>query len=189
MADIAASVPLETNRTISIEGTARTTSSASSISRRVGAPKLVPWAAVRPMASTTGGNACPLINGPQLITKSTYLFPSTSQRNDPSPRSMKRGVPPTAANARTGLFTPPGMSDLARAKSSSDLAPAVVSRSVVMVTVLQALALSFPPARPSGSTQLLHLDHPSGVRNPPPQEQKHAPPVEPPPGPPIGQCR
>src|SRR6185369_2376706 len=33
---------------------------------------------------------------------------------------MNRGVPPTALNARTGEFTPPGMRRCARAKSSSD---------------------------------------------------------------------
>src|SRR5881394_3639401 len=38
-----------------------------------------------------------------------YSRPSASQMRLPSPRSMKRGVPPTARNARTGEFTPPGM--------------------------------------------------------------------------------
>src|SRR5260221_6730666 len=33
---------------------------------------------------------------------------------------MKRGVPPTARNARTGELTPPGMTRWARAKRSSD---------------------------------------------------------------------
>src|SRR2546425_6742059 len=32
---------------------------------------------------------------------------------------MKRGVPPTARKARTGEFTPPGITRCARAKSSS----------------------------------------------------------------------
>ena len=36
-----------------------------------------------------------------------YSRPSTSQRREPSARSMTSGVPPTARNARTGLFTPP----------------------------------------------------------------------------------
>src|SRR5688572_5028548 len=36
----------------------------------------------------------------------------------PSARAMKRGVPPTARNARTGEFTPPGMTFWARSKSS-----------------------------------------------------------------------
>src|SRR3990172_12035483 len=34
---------------------------------------------------------------------------------------MKGGVPPTAPNARTGEFTPPGISLRARSNSSSDL--------------------------------------------------------------------
>src|SRR5436190_14708388 len=33
---------------------------------------------------------------------------------------MKRGVPPTPRNARTGEFTPPGMSSIALVNSSSD---------------------------------------------------------------------
>src|SRR5260221_9651074 len=35
----------------------------------------------------------------------------------PWARAMKRGVPPTARNARTGEFTPPGMTFWARSKS------------------------------------------------------------------------
>src|SRR5690349_22700488 len=48
-----------------------------------------------------------------------YARPSASQMRLPSPCSMKRGVPPTARNARTGEFTPPGMSAFARSKSCS----------------------------------------------------------------------
>ena len=33
---------------------------------------------------------------------------------------MKRGVPPTALKARTGEFTPPGVTALARANRASD---------------------------------------------------------------------
>ena len=33
---------------------------------------------------------------------------------------MKRGVPPTALNARTGEFTPPGVTAWARSKSALD---------------------------------------------------------------------
>src|SRR5919201_6297376 len=33
---------------------------------------------------------------------------------------MKRGVPPTALNARTGLLTPPGITSCASAKSRAD---------------------------------------------------------------------
>ena len=32
---------------------------------------------------------------------------------------MKRGVPPTAVNARTGEFTPPGVTALARSNQAS----------------------------------------------------------------------
>src|SRR6201996_901298 len=37
----------------------------------------------------------------------------------PSPRAMKRGVPPTARNARTGELTPPGMTFWARSNNAS----------------------------------------------------------------------
>ena len=53
-ADIAASVPDETNRTFSIDGTDAATSSAISTSRTVGAPKLVP----RAIASATAARTC-----------------------------------------------------------------------------------------------------------------------------------
>ena len=65
MALIAASVPELTMRTISTAGTAATTISASSISRSVGAPKLVPRASTRVMALTTAGWLWPRIMGPQ----------------------------------------------------------------------------------------------------------------------------
>src|SRR5579863_2409123 len=35
---------------------------------------------------------------------------------------MKTGVPPTAWNARTGLFTPPGIARAARSKSAREMA-------------------------------------------------------------------
>src|SRR5262247_3710404 len=38
-----------------------------------------------------------------------YSRPSASQMRLPAPRSMNGGVPPTARNALTGEFTPPGM--------------------------------------------------------------------------------
>src|SRR2546423_10874422 len=49
-----------------------------------------------------------------------YSWPSTSQTRDPFALSTKNGCPPTARNARTGEFTPPGMYFSASAKSSSD---------------------------------------------------------------------
>ncbi|GAA2937410.1 hypothetical protein GCM10020221_36460 [Streptomyces thioluteus] len=36
------------------------------------------------------------------------------------PETMNRGVPPTARNARTGEFTPPGVTTAARSKSVWD---------------------------------------------------------------------
>src|SRR5215472_1725154 len=48
-----------------------------------------------------------------------YSRPSASQMRLPSPRSMKRGTPPTARKARTGEFTPPGMVLRERSNNSS----------------------------------------------------------------------
>src|SRR4051794_9861045 len=41
-----------------------------------------------------------------------------SKRYAPSALAMNGGSPPTAPNARAGLFTPPGMTRLARTKAS-----------------------------------------------------------------------
>src|SRR5262245_22926969 len=49
-----------------------------------------------------------------------YSLPSASQIWEPLPRSMNKGLPPPARNARTGEFTPPGMTCCALLKSSSD---------------------------------------------------------------------
>src|ERR1035441_6327503 len=57
-----------------------------------------------------------------------YSFPSTSNRCEPSPRAMKSGYPPTARNARTGEFTPPGIFNSARRNSSSDFVCVMRSR-------------------------------------------------------------
>ena len=65
---IAASVPDETRRTFSTDGTAAAIASASSTSRVVGAPYDVPSAAARCTASTTLGCACPRIDAPHDCT-------------------------------------------------------------------------------------------------------------------------
>src|ERR1035441_1725616 len=56
-----------------------------------------------------------------------YSLPSTSNRCEPSPRAMKMGCPPTLRNARTGEFTPPGITSTARRNSSSDLVCVIFS--------------------------------------------------------------
>ena len=63
-----ASVPDDTARTISIDGSARVRRSANSTSRSVGAPKEVPSRAVRSMASSTSGWAWPTMSGPHEPT-------------------------------------------------------------------------------------------------------------------------
>ena len=65
MAVIVASVPEDTSRTISIEGTSRQISSASSISASVGAPKERAFDAAACTASTTSGWVWPSTIGPQ----------------------------------------------------------------------------------------------------------------------------
>ena len=55
-------------RTISIDGTSAMIRSAISTSSAVGAPKAVPRAACRVMASTTAGCAWPRIIGPHAPT-------------------------------------------------------------------------------------------------------------------------
>jgi hypothetical protein len=49
-----------------------------------------------------------------------YDRPSTSVMRDPDAERMNSGVPPTALNARTGLFTPPGMIFRARVNRRAD---------------------------------------------------------------------
>ena len=46
-----------------------------------------------------------------------YSLPSASHSREPSARSTKKGSPPTPRNARTGEFTPPGVTSQARRKS------------------------------------------------------------------------
>ncbi len=62
---IVASVPELTMRTMSTDATASVTIRASSTSRAVGAPKLVPRSSTSPIARITAGCRCPKIIGPQ----------------------------------------------------------------------------------------------------------------------------
>jgi hypothetical protein len=71
MALIAASVPDEVMRSMSTPGIRRATSSASSTSGRVGAPKVVPRSAAAATAARISGWAWPWISGPQEQTQST----------------------------------------------------------------------------------------------------------------------
>ena len=71
IAVIAASVPELTRRTCSIDGNASTISAASSTSRSVDAPYVMPASAASTTASTVSGSACPKTSGPNDITQST----------------------------------------------------------------------------------------------------------------------
>ena len=118
-ADMAASVPDETRRTFSTDGTASTISAASSTSASVGAPKLVPSSAASRTASTVSGSAWPKISGPHDCTQSARRRPSAVSMYAPSPRRTKKGSStPTERIARTGELTPPGISLWARYQSS-----------------------------------------------------------------------
>jgi hypothetical protein len=77
---IAASVPDETSRTRSIDGTASTISAASSTSASVGAPKVVPSSAAATTAATVSGSAWPKISGPKDMTQSRKRRPSAASR-------------------------------------------------------------------------------------------------------------
>ncbi len=128
-ADIAASVPDETSRTRSTDGTASTISAASSTSRSVGAPKLVPSSAASRTASTVSGSACPKISGPHDCTQSSSVRPSAVSIVAPWPRSTKNGSSsPTPRIARTGEFTPPGITFFARCQSGEVISPVPTAR-------------------------------------------------------------
>ena len=118
-----ASVPDETMRSFSIDGISARTSSASSVSRAVGAPKVRPCLQASRTAATTAGWAWPRIAGPQEPTKSTYSTPSASTIRLPFAAVTKRGATPVRRHARTGELTPPGISLLAAAYSSSLVMP------------------------------------------------------------------
>ena len=110
-------MPDETNRTRST-GVRATISSASSTSGSVGVPYDVPRDTASATAASTPGWACPSSIGPHEQTRSTYSLPSTSVSRAPAAERMKRGVPPTAEKARTGEFTPPGVTRRARSMSA-----------------------------------------------------------------------
>ena len=125
---IAASVPELTSRTISIDGHARRDRLRQldlELGRRAvaRAPRAPPRRSPRPPPAARGrGSAVPRSRRSRCTMR-----PSTSRMRAPSPRAMNSGSPPTPRNARTGLFTPPGMTRLGRAHelaaSASSRAP------------------------------------------------------------------
>src|ERR671918_1004405 len=151
---MAASVPLETRRTRSTDGTIATSRSASSTSASVGAPNEVPRPAASLAASTISGRAWPKSSEPHDCTRSTYCRPSASWRTAPSPRTTNGGVPPTAPNARTGELTPPGITRRARSNSSSDRVTGLSSPTTTLgrwACVSDSLRATTPTGRRSTS--------------------------------------
>src|SRR5687768_16828108 len=78
-------------------------------------------------------------------------LPSTSKMRAPDARAMKSGEPPTALKARTGEFTPPGVTRFARSKSFDDLRG--------LFTFTRRGGSLDPPQEPSGSTREVGNDH------------------------------
>ena len=97
------------------------TFSAKRTSSSVGAPNERPPSAARCTARRprdARGRGWP---GPTIRRSRRTRVPSAPKTFAPSAREMKTGSPPTARNARTGLFTPPGMTFSARSKREADL--------------------------------------------------------------------
>src|SRR5580765_6677012 len=151
--------------------------SASSTSAAVGAPNDSPVPAAVRTASTTAGWACPRIIGPHEQTRSTYRLPSTSVSHGPAAEAMNRGVPPTALNARTGEFTPPGIAARARANSSADRAVdgAVDSADRTSDDVGLPTPTVFQPNRRTG--RRCRLDQPAYQRLDGPRYSRTVPPT------------
>ena len=92
---------------------------ASSTSRGVGAPNEVPSAAARCTASTIAG--CGVAEdrrAPRLHVVEVLRCRRCPRGTRRRRAATKNGSPPTAPNARTGEFTPPGMRACARANQS-----------------------------------------------------------------------
>src|SRR5215470_3353540 len=113
---IVASVPDDTARTISIDGTAARTASANATSISVGAPNVVPDAIALWIVARISGWAWPRISGPQLPITSRYSLPSAAVMREPRPLATNTGSAPTERHARTGELTPPGLTARARSK-------------------------------------------------------------------------
>ncbi|COZ80967.1 Uncharacterised protein [Mycobacterium tuberculosis] len=76
-------------------------------------------------------------------------MPSASINQQPWASVMKRGVPPTAVNARTGEFTPPGMTLHAASNSCADVRAAPLTREVACSVLPMTTSV---PACPGRST-------------------------------------
>ena len=126
-ADIVASVPDDTSRTISIDGSSRHSVSAISISISVGAPNDRPCgAACDDGAHDRRMRVAEDRRPPRADVVDVALAVGVPHVGALRRASKKRGVPPTERKARTGELTPAGIVRWARAKSSSLRLMAVV---------------------------------------------------------------
>jgi len=71
-------------------------------------------------------------------------FPSTSRTEEPFALSMKSGVPPTDRNARTGEFTPPGMSPFAIVNSLPEVVVFSLPKGVRLLPGVTVLSEKIP---------------------------------------------
>src|ERR1700722_9452465 len=106
-----ASVPEETKRNLSIEGTCSMIFSAHCFSNVVAVPKEDPFATCSQALATTDSGACPKIRAPQLQQKSIYALLSISQIVSPFPFEMIKGGISKLSKERTGELTPPGIKE------------------------------------------------------------------------------
>jgi len=106
-------VPEETNRITSAPGTHEVTFSASSTSSAQGAPNEVPLRMVRATASSTEDVHDPN-QRPPGVAEVEIAVPVFIIKVGALSARMNKGVPPTALKARTGEFTPPARTRLAR---------------------------------------------------------------------------
>ena len=135
-----ASVPEFVIRTISKDGTASHTSSAISTSSSVGAPKVVPFRAADSIAPCN-----PLVRvaeNERSVTHNVVHIGVAVYVEDAGTLTAlhEYGVAAHRANARTGLFTPPGMLCAARAMSRAE-------RSVASTVRASASVLSLLPCK------------------------------------------
>src|SRR5439155_13331804 len=88
-----------------------------------------------------------------------YVRPSTSVRRAPAARATKKGVPPTARNARTGEFTPPGSTAFARSKSSCERLTSGERPEVVVLARRESRPYEAPGLRPAALVHVCHAVH------------------------------
>ena len=162
-------MPELTKRTRSIDGTSVRTSSASSTSSGLGAPKLVPSLACRASALVEPRRRVAVDHRPPRTDVVDERVAVDVGDAGAVARAMKCGVPPTALKARTGEFTPPGRIVTARAKSFADFRESSWFRDASRVLWSFAMFAEAPRHRSRGlqagrlAVSLVTTEHSRGV--------------------------